>query len=90
MNNKSNKAFTYIVECATGQYYTGYTTDVVRRVNEHNTGVGAKYTKSRRPVKLVFCKEFNSKSEAMKYECYVKSLTRSQKIDLIKDYQNNK
>lgn len=85
----STKAFTYIVECITGQYYTGYTTDIDRRIREHNSGVGAKYTKYRRPVKLVYCKEFNSKSEAMKYECYIKSLTRLQKTELIKEYQNN-
>ena len=84
---KSNKAFTYIVHCVSGEYYTGYTTDIERRLFEHNSSnKGAKYTRYRRPVKLVYCKEFNSKSEAMKHESYIKSLPRNKKIELINEY----
>ena len=75
----------YILKCADGTYYTGITTDVTRRVGEHNgqSGKGAKYTSSRRPVTLVYEDSFPSRSDALKEELRVKKLTRPQKKDLI-------
>lgn len=75
--------YVYIVECADGTYYTGYTTDIERRVEEHNRGEGAKYTRGRLPVKPVYQEEFKTKSQAMKREDEIKHLTRSEKENLI-------
>lgn len=76
--------YVYIVKCADGTYYTGYTNDLKRRIEQHNQGEGAKYTKGRRPVKLVYSKEFDSKSKAMKREYEIKQLKRKNKLKLIK------
>jgi putative endonuclease len=75
----------YILRCADGTYYTGITTDVTRRIGEHNgrSRCGAKYTASRRPVTLVYEDNFPSRSTALKEELRVKKLTRAQKQDLI-------
>ena len=74
----------YIVECADGTYYTGITTDVQRRLNEHNYSFkSAKYTRSRRPVKLVYSEEALNRSEASKRECKIKKLSRNKKIKMI-------
>lgn len=77
----------YILRCADGTYYTGITTDVSRRLAEHNglSGTGAKYTSSRRPVELVYESSFPSRSDALKEEMRVKQLTRAQKQELILD-----
>lgn len=76
--------FIYIVECSDGTYYTGITTDVERRINEHNFSFkSAKYTRARRPVKLVYSKIVGNRSEASKEEYRVKKLSRSKKSDLI-------
>ncbi|GAA0746938.1 GIY-YIG nuclease family protein [Clostridium oceanicum] len=76
-------AYTYILECNDGTLYTGWTTDVKRRVKEHNKGTGAKYTRARIPVELKYFEEFNTNKEAMKRECEIKKLTRKKKIELI-------
>ncbi len=76
--------FVYVVRCADGTLYTGYTTDVERRVAEHNAGTGAKYTRGRRPVTLVHTEAFASKSAAMRREYAVKQLRRRQKLRLIR------
>jgi len=77
--------YLYILKCADKTLYTGITTDLERRVAEHNENkLGAKYTASRRPVKLVFCKRFKNRSNASKEEARIKKLTRLQKMDLIK------
>ncbi len=76
--------YTYMVECSDGSLYTGYTNDLDRRVSAHNSGNGAKYTKSRRPVELVYYEEFDTKEEAMSREWHIKHLTRQQKMRLIK------
>ena len=77
--------FTYILECADGTYYTGFTTDVAQRVKTHNAGKGAKYTKTRLPVKAVHSEEFATKQEAMSREWHIKhDLSREQKEELIK------
>jgi putative endonuclease len=77
--------YVYIVECHDGTYYTGYTTDVERRVSEHNSERGAKYTRGRTPVDLVHTESFDSKSAAMSREYEVKQLTRRQKERLVAD-----
>jgi putative endonuclease len=73
----------YVVECDDGTYYTGYTTDVERRVAEHNDGVGAKYTRGRRPVELVHVESFDTQSAAMQREYAIKQLGRSDKERLV-------
>jgi len=75
----------YILKCADGTFYTGITTDVKRRVKEHNASVlGAKYTRMRRPVKLVYICKKKNKSLAAKEEWKIKSMARSEKRKLIK------
>jgi putative endonuclease len=77
--------FIYILQCADGTFYTGITTNLDRRIEEHNNSkLGAKYTKVRRPVKLVYSKQFKNRSEASKEESRIKKLSRLQKIDLFK------
>jgi len=77
----------YIVECRGGELYCGYSNNVEKRVSNHNKGCGAKYTKTRLPVKLVYTECFDSKSEAMKREYQIKQLTRQQKLKLIREKQ---
>lgn len=77
--------YVYIVKCSDESLYTGYTTDVERRVREHNAGEGAKYTRGRRPVELLYYEERESKSSAMKREYEIKQLKREEKIKLIED-----
>jgi putative endonuclease len=77
--------YVYVVECADGSYYTGYTTDVERRVAEHSAGDGAKYTRpaSRRPVELRHAERFESRSAAMSREYEIKTLSRERKERLV-------
>ena len=75
--------FTYILKCADGSYYTGWTTDLEKRVSKHNSGNGAKYTRCRLPVELVYYEKYEDKSAAMKREYQIKQLSRSQKEALI-------
>jgi putative endonuclease len=75
----------YVLECADDSLYTGYTTDVKRRVDEHNAGEGAKYTRGRTPVSLVHTERFESRSAAMSREYAIKQLSRREKERLI-DY----
>lgn len=82
--------FTYIVECSDGTLYTGWTNNLEKRIKSHNAGTGAKYTKSRLPVTLVYYEAFSTKQEAMKREYAVKQLTRQKKIELIKDFHAEK
>lgn len=74
---------TYILRCADGTLYTGWTNDLPRRLLAHNAGTGAKYTRPRRPVILVYQESFDSKQDAMRREWEIKQLTRSQKLQLI-------
>lgn len=76
-------AYVYILECKDNTYYTGYTTNVKHRLKMHNLGRGAKYTRARRPCRLVYSKECDSKSSAMKLEYRIKQLSRKEKLDLI-------
>jgi len=73
------KYYVYILFCADGTYYTGWTTDVQKRLAVHNKGKGAKYTRGRLPVKLLWFDSFNSKSEAMKKEYAIKQLSKDGK-----------
>lgn len=76
----------YVLQCADGSYYTGISTDVDRRLNEHNHSKrGAKYTRSRRPVRLVYLLEFGSRALAQKAEYRFKKLTRKEKERLINE-----
>ena len=74
----------YVLECADGSLYTGYTTDVERRVAEHDAGDGAKYTRGRTPVELVHSEQFDSRSAAMAREHEIKSLSRREKERLVR------
>jgi putative endonuclease len=77
--------FVYMLQCADGTFYTGITTDLQRRLKEHNAAkTGAKYTRVRRPVDLVFQQEVADRSSAAKYEYQIKQLSRSEKLKLIK------
>lgn len=78
-----DKHYIYIVKCKDGSLYTGYAKDITQRVTKHNNGQGAKYTKIRRPVQLVYQEVFDTKSEAMKREYEIKTYTRQQKLELI-------
>jgi putative endonuclease len=75
--------YCYIVECADGSYYTGWTTDPARREKQHNAGNGARYTRMRRPVKLVYVEEQLDRTAAMKREVAIKRLSRQKKAQLI-------
>lgn len=83
MKQEKEIYYTYILQCADGTLYCGYTNDVQRRVKVHGEGKGARYTRSRLPVRLVYCETFLSKSEAMRREYRIKKLDRSQKLALI-------
>lgn len=75
--------YTYLLQCADGSIYCGWTNRLEARVQAHNLGKGAKYTKSRRPVRLVYYEVFATKQEAMRREWALKQLTRAEKLKLI-------
>ena len=72
--------FVYLFRCSDGSLYCGWTTDLKRRLKAHNSGKGAKYTRSRRPVELVYWEEYEDKSSAMKREYEIKQLSRAEKL----------
>jgi putative endonuclease len=76
--------FCYILECSDGTFYTGWTTDPSRREQQHNAGTGARYTRIRRPVKLIYVEEVGDRSLALKRELQIKAMSRERKIKLIK------
>ncbi|CAM4293777.1 GIY-YIG nuclease family protein [Lacicoccus alkaliphilus] len=78
-----DKYHVYIVECKDGSLYTGYARDVASRIEKHNLGMGAKYTRNRRPVTLKYQEPFDTMSKAMKREIQIKKLTRPEKLKLI-------
>lgn len=84
---KTIRNVTYIVKCRDGSLYTGWTNHLKHRLRMHNEGKGAKYTKSRRPVELVYVEEFHTKQEAMSREARIKRLTRKEKLLLIQKNQ---
>ena len=78
-----NENYTYILRCADGTYYCGWTNNLDRRLKAHNEGKGAKYTRSRRPVALVYYEAFSTIEEAMRREYEIKQLPRKKKEELI-------
>lgn len=78
--------YAYILECADGTYYCGYTNDLEKRIKVHNRGKGAKYTRARLPVRLIYFEEFDSKEPAMSREYYLKKLTHAQKKKLAESF----
>lgn len=79
------KHYCYLLVCSDNTLYCGYTNDLHKRVAAHNKGKGAKYTKTRLPVKLVYSESFDKKSDAMKREWQIKQYTRQEKLKLISD-----
>ncbi len=79
----TDRFFIYIIRCNDGTLYTGYTKDVPRRVKQHNSGIASKYTRTRRPVKLVYAEEHPDASSSLKREYAIKQLTKAQKTALI-------
>ena len=77
------KNYVYILKCSDGTFYTGWTTDIEARVNTHNSGSGAKYTRGRRPVSLVYYEKLPDRSAALKREAAIKRLPRNKKLELI-------
>ncbi|MFB6091454.1 MAG: GIY-YIG nuclease family protein [Haloquadratum sp.] len=75
--------YVYVLECGDGSLYTGYTTDVERRLAEHRSGEGAKYTRGRRPLEVVHVESYDSRSAAMSREHELKRLSRTEKEELI-------
>jgi putative endonuclease len=75
--------YTYILKCADGTLYTGWTNDLDKRLKAHNGGTGGKYTRTRRPVELVYSESFDTKQEAQSREFAIKQLTRQEKEKLI-------
>ena len=82
----TSKWYQYVVQCSDGSFYAGVTTDLSRRVDEHNTSTrGAKYTRPRRPVRLVYFDDYEDRSSAQKAEARFKKLNRKQKSDIISE-----
>lgn len=77
----------YIIQCKDGKLYTGITNNLNRRLAEHNSGHGGRFTKFRKPVKLVYCQELLSRSDALKREIEIKKLNRSKKLDLVRSFK---
>lgn len=79
---------TYMVRCSDGTLYTGWTNDIEKRLEAHNQGQGAKYTRGRAPVDLVYLETFDTKQEAMKREAAIKKLPKKDKLRLIAAYES--
>jgi len=75
--------FVYLIECKDGSFYTGITTNVERRFNEHKSGIGGHYTSSKEVVKVVYTEEHSDRSSALKREAQIKGWTRQKKLNLI-------
>lgn len=75
--------YVYIIECKDNTLYTGYTNNLEKRLEKHNQGKASKYTRGRTPVRLVYYEEYTDKGNALKRECYIKSLPRKKKLNLI-------
>ena len=86
----SGSWWVYILSCADGTLYTGVTTDVERRLDEHNSGHGAKYTRGRLPATLIYREPAGDKGAALRREMEIKGMTRSDKLALIENFRNKK
>lgn len=80
---RQNQNVTYILRCSDGTLYTGWTNNIEKRLEAHNAGQAAKYTRCRTPVELVYLETHETKQEAMRQEALIKKLTRKEKEDLI-------
>ncbi|MCI7238826.1 MAG: GIY-YIG nuclease family protein [Anaerococcus sp.] len=78
--------FVYMLRCRDNSLYTGYTTNLEKRLKAHNSGKGAKYTRARRPVSLVFYREVEDRSTGLKLEYKIKRLTKAKKEELVRDF----
>lgn len=85
-----NEHYTYLVRCADGSYYCGYSTDPIARTTTHNSGRGAKYTRARRPVALVYMEAFDTKEAAMSREWHIKRMSHSEKEALVAAYKKQR
>ncbi|AFA49157.1 hypothetical protein Awo_c23840 [Acetobacterium woodii DSM 1030] len=83
-----DKAYVYIVKCSDNSLYTGWTNNINARIKVHNSGAGAKYTRGRLPVTLVYCEELKNRSAALSREAMIKKMSRKQKIALIDTYES--
>ena len=81
-------AFVYMLRCKDGSLYTGWTNDLKHRLAMHNSGRGAKYTRGRGPLKLVYSEELPDKEAALRRECAIKKLRREQKLALLQTWQS--
>ena len=88
MTNKAKKFYTYLILTENNTLYCGYTDDPKSRFEKHKAGLAAKYTRANKPVKMVYLKEFETKSEALKEEFRIKKLSRTQKEALIRSSDN--
>ncbi|MDT3843825.1 MAG: GIY-YIG nuclease family protein [Bacillota bacterium] len=84
-NPTERSNFTYLLRCADGTLYCGWTNDLEHRLKAHNSGRGAKYTKSRRPVTLAYYEAFETRNEAMRREAAIKKLTKDEKENLVRE-----
>jgi len=80
--------YVYLLECSDGTLYCGYTNDLKKRIEAHNSGKGARYTRGRLPVKLVYRQKLSSKGAALKRELRIKRLPRKQKLSLVRPKKN--
>lgn len=88
---RCDEFYVYIVECADGTFYTGYTSDIKRRLREHNNGArGAKYLRGKTPAKLVYVKEYNYYKRVLRAERTIKKLSHRQKQELVQIYEKSK
>jgi putative endonuclease len=80
--------FVYLLECRDGTFYCGYTKDLQNRLKNHNKGIGSKYTRRRRPVKMIYSEELPTLSAALKREIQIKTFSRKQKEDLVDSFSS--
>ena len=85
-NRIKEENYTYIVQCSDGTYYTGWTNNIKKRIDTHNRKKGAKYTRTRVPVQLVYFESFETKEEAMSREYRIKKMSRKQKEEMIRTF----
>jgi putative endonuclease len=86
----ANKYFTYILRCNEGILYTGYTNNLQQRLNKHNQGKGAKFTRGRGPVEIVYVEEFPTRGEAIAREIKIKKMRRPEKLKMIAVMNNDR
>ncbi len=85
----ANNHYFYVLQCKDGSFYGGYTVNLERRIEEHNSGRGAKYTRGRTPVKLIYYECYRTKNEAMSAEYWFKKLPRVKKEAFLKEFASN-